>query len=158
MKTRILLLLVAVTMLAIPSYAQFQDRQLLREVPPEDGGGGWYGTTSYDNGQYLDNPCTATYDPVYVNYSAYVEGLQYDAGANRYLLNESTNMGGTYAASGASEADVDYTSPIAVRQYHKVNTPDNFHVVTVINFDPAAQYTYVTVETACGNGMPDSAQ
>ena len=157
MKSRILFLLVAVTMLAIPSYAQFNDRELLRETSDSDGGG-WYGTTAYDKGQYLDNPCTSWYDQVYVNYQAYVEGLQYEEGTNRYLLNESTTMGGMYAASGSGEADVDYASPVSVRQYHKVNTPDDFHVVTVINFDPVAKYTWVSVETACGNGMPDSKQ
>ena len=158
MKTRILLLLVAVAMLAIPSYAQLQQRQLLQDTN-ETEGGGWYGTSSYDKGQYLDNPCTPYYDQVYVNYSAFVEGLQFEEGTNRYLLSESTTMGGgMYAASGSGEADVDYTRPVAVRQYHKVNTADAFHVVTVINFDPMAKSTWVSVETACGNGMPDSAQ
>jgi hypothetical protein len=154
MKIRILILLVAVAVFAIPSYAQFQD---LRPIEVDEGGG-WSGETSYSNGEYLDNPCTAVQDWVWVDYSAYVQGEQEAAGVDRYFFNESTTMGGMYAASGASKADIGYGASFATRKYHKVNTPDNFHVVTVINFDPAYQYTWVTMETACGNGMPDSAQ
>ena len=154
MKIRISVLLVAVALFAIPSYAQYQE---LRPIEV-DGGGGWYGESSYSNGQSLDNPCTAAYDPLYVDYSAYVQGAQLEAGIDRYLFNESTTVGGGYSASGASESDVGYSAAFAVRKYHKVNTLDNFHVVTVINFDPGSQYTWVSVETACGNGMPDSAQ
>jgi hypothetical protein len=152
MKIRISVLLVAIALLAIPSYAQ---RYYLQDTITEDGGG-WYGESSYSNGQYLDNPCTAAYDPLYVDYSAYVQGAQLEAGIDRYLFNESTTVGGTYSASGSSESDVGYSAAFAVRKYHKVNTPDNFHVITVVNFDPGSQYTWVTVETACGNGMPDS--
>ena len=48
--------------------------------------------------------------------------------------------------------------PFTLRKYHKVNTADAFHVVTVIDYDPASNQAYVSTETACGNGMPDSAQ
>jgi hypothetical protein len=153
MKLRIAVLLIATALLAVPSYAQ---RYYYDDTIGPDSG--WSGETSYSNGQYLDNPCTPGQDWVWVNYSAYVQGAQEEAGVDRYLFNESTTMGGMYAASGASQADVGYGAGFAVRKYHKVNTPDQFHVVTVINFDPGSKTTWVTVETACGNGMPDSAQ
>jgi hypothetical protein len=153
MKIRISILLFAVAMLAVPSYAQ---RYYLPDTIAPDSG--WSGEASYSNGEYLDNPCTAVQDWVWVDYSAYVQGAQEEAGIDRYLFNESTTMGGMYAASGTSSADVGYSAAFAVRKYHKVNTPDQFHVVTVINFDPGSQYTWITMEKACGNGMPDSAQ
>ncbi|HYC88187.1 MAG TPA: hypothetical protein VEO54_03175 [Thermoanaerobaculia bacterium] len=154
MKTKIAFLLFAVTAFALPSFAQFYPRQIARETPEE----GWSGETTYEQGQYLDNPCTAIQDWVWVNYSAYASGTQEQAGVNRFLFNENTSMGGMYAASGASDADIAYGSPVSTRHYHKVNTSDNFHVVTVINFNPATQAMTLALETACGNGMPDSAQ
>lgn len=65
-------------------------------------------------------------------------------------------VSGSYAAAGSSLSDVAYASPVSIRKDYKVNTADDFHVVTVINFDPVALTTTVTVETACGNGTPDS--
>jgi hypothetical protein len=155
MKIRISLLLVLIALFAGSSFAQ-DGRQIMLDVPVEDGG--WSGEVSYSNGQYMDNPCTYWEDWVWVDYSAYVEGAEIEAGASRYLFAESTSMGGTYAASGASRTDVAYTQSFALRQYHKVNTPDDFHVVTVINFDAGSKTSWVSVETACGNGTPDSLQ
>jgi hypothetical protein len=158
MKTRILLLFISMAVLAVPSYAQFYQEE---PVTRDDGGGGgssWYAETSYRKGEYMDNPCTPTQEWIWVDYSAFVVGEQEEAGFDRYLFSETTSVGGSLTASGTSEADVAYGGIFAVRKYHKVNTADNFHVVTVINFNPASQYTWVTLETACGNGMPDSAQ
>ena len=151
MKTRISILLIAMTLFAVPSFAQ----RFYYDEPVTDEGS-WSGDTSYSKGQYLQNPCTAVDDWVWVDYAAYVAGAQAEAGVDRYLFEESTTVGGAYAASGISQADVAYKSSLALRQYHKVNTPDNFHFVTVVNFDPSSKSTWVTVETACGNGMPDS--
>ena len=106
----------------------------------------------------MDNPCTAVQDYVWINYQAYANGSQPDAGVNRYQFTESTTMSGMYATSGTGQSDVGYGQPYSVRHYHKVNTSDMFHVVTVINFDPASRYTGVTYETACGDGTPSSAQ
>ena len=156
MKTRTWLLCVVLAAFAVPSFAQYTGRQLLRDTEETDGGGGWYGTTTYRQGRYMENPCTAVQDLVWVDYSAFLQGEQKTAGFDRYFFDESTTMGGMYAASGNKQADVTYASPLAIRNYYKVNTPDNFHVVTVINFDPASQYTSMTVETACGDGTPDS--
>jgi hypothetical protein len=156
MKTRMWLLLIAVALFAMPCFAQFN---MEREISPEDSGGAWSGSTSYSNGQYLDNPCTAVQDFVWVDFSAYVNGLQPEEGVDRYQLAETTTMSGTmYSASGSSQADVAYSPAFSVRQYHKVNTYDNFHVVTVLTFNPMYKTTTVSVETACGNGMPDSPQ
>jgi hypothetical protein len=145
--------------LAVPSYAQ-QDRALVREDPEVSPSVMpiWSDEVVYSTGDYLDNPCTAEQDWVWVEYSAYVESAQQEAGIDRFNFFESTTMSGGMSASGTSEADVGYGAAFEVRKYHKVNTPDEFHVVTVINFDPGSQYTWVTMETACGNGMPDSAQ
>ena len=151
---RIFIFSLVVAVFAVPAFAQTQ-YQMMRPAE-EIESGGWAADTSYNQGQYLQNPCTAVDDWVWVNYAAYVAGAQKEAGVNRYLFDESTTVGGAYAASGASQSDVAYASTLALRQYHKVNTPDNFHVVTVINFSPATKATTVTVETACGNGMPDS--
>jgi hypothetical protein len=156
MKTRMWILFALVALCAIPAFAQYQPR-LIMDQPVEDGG--WADSTSYSQGQYMDNPCTAAQDYVWVNYSAYVEAAEAEAGLDRYLFNEDTTLGGgTYTAAGSSSADVAYTASFSLRQYHKVNTYDNFHVVTVINFDPGSRYTWVDVETACGNGMPDSTE
>jgi hypothetical protein len=155
MKIRICILLVVMAVFALPSFAQRY--YLPEEIGPDDGGG-WSGEVSYSQGQYMDNPCTAVQDWVWVNYSAYVEGAQAEANTDRYLLSEDTTMGGSYSAAGSSLSDVAYSTPFTLRKYHKVNTYDNFHVVTVINFYPASKDTTVGVETACGNGMPDSAQ
>lgn len=122
------------------------------------GGGGWSGGSSYQDGKYMDNPCTAVQDLVWINYSAYANGVQPEANVNRYQFNESTTVSGMYATSGSGQSDVAYASPYTVRYYHKVNTSDMFHVVTVVSFDPASRYTGVTYETACGDGTPGSAQ
>ena len=156
MKIRILMLLVVMAIFAVPSFAQYQ---VIEPVGDETGGGGgWSGDYSFNQGYYLDNPCTSAYDAVFVDYAAYVEGAQAEAGIDRYLLSEDTTMGGSYTAAGSSLSDVAYSTPFTLRKYHKVNTYDNFHVVTVIDFDPSTRYTTVNVETACGNGMPESAQ
>ena len=157
MKIRISLLLVLIALFAVSSFAQ-DGRQLMLDQPIDGGGGGWEAEVAYSNGQYMDNPCTSWADWVWVDYSAFVEGAETEAGASRYLFAESTNMGGMYAASGGSFADVAYTQSFALRQYHKVNTPDDFHVVTVINFDAGSKTSWVSVETACGNGTPDAIQ
>jgi hypothetical protein len=154
MNTRITILLIVMAAFAVPSFGQRYYEEAI--IEPNDGGG-----ASYDLGTYLDNPCTAVYDWVFVDYNVYLEqdAVQLGAGSNRYLFDESTSMGGAYAATGASRSDVTYmTQPFTLRKYHKVNTNDAFHVVTVIDYDPASQQTYVSIETACGNGMPDSAQ
>ena len=67
-------------------------------------------------------------------------------------------MSGTYATTGSGSADVGYSQAFSQRMYHKVNTTDNFHVVTVINFNPATKTMSLSLETACGNGLPDSAE
>jgi hypothetical protein len=158
MNTRTWILLAAVVLFALPSFAQ----RYYYDEPIDGGDGGAYsGDYTYGTGVYLDNPCTAVQDWVYVNYSVYLEqqGLKMGT-ADRYLLAETMSLAGSYSASGQSNADVTYTGKaFSTRQYHKVtSTYDNFHVVTVINVDPATQQTTVSLETACGNGMPDSAQ
>ncbi len=153
MKLRLWILLVIVTVCAIPAFGQFQQ---IREIGAEDGGGGWSGSSTYNNGQYMDNPCTAVQDWVWVNYQAYVDGAQFEEGVDRYLFDESTTVAGAYSATGSSSSDVAYSQQVSLRKYHKVNTADNFHVVTVITFNPATKTPVVTVETACGDGSPDS--
>jgi hypothetical protein len=155
MKTRILILLTAVAILAVPSFAATITP---REINDADTGA-YSGSYDYGTGAYLDNPCTAVQDWYYVNYSVYLEqvGIKM-AASDRYKLAETMSMAGSYSASGTSNADVTYTGKaFSTRQYHKVtSTYDNFHVVTVITVDPATQNTTLTLETACGNGMPDS--
>jgi hypothetical protein len=156
MNKRLWILLAAVALCALPMFGQHDVRAI--DIDAASGGGGWSGTSDYNDGRYMDNPCTPTQDWVWVNYSAFVSGEQKAAGIDRYLFDESTTMGGAYSASGSSFSDVGYTNTVSMRQYYKVNTPDNFHVVTVITFDPGSQYTTLSVETACGDGSPSSAQ
>ncbi len=158
MNTRSWFLLALLALFAMPVLAQLSPRQPLRDGG-EEVEGGWSGSSSYENGEYLDNPCTGWLDWVWVDYSAsvYMAGEPLTSGEERVLFDEYTTLGGgTYAASGASQADVAAMQPYSLRQYHKDNTPDNFHVVTVIAFDPASRTSTITRETACGNGMPDS--
>ena len=136
---------------ALPAAGQFYET---REITAEDGG------SSYSLGTYMDNPCTATQDYVLVDYEVYLyqEFMQASSG-QRFYFDDTTTMGSSqYAASGSATNDVAYGVPFTVRNYYKVNTYDNFHVVTVIDFDPATRQTSVSVETACGDGTPNSAQ
>jgi hypothetical protein len=96
MKLRIWLLLVAVAVMAVPSYAQRfnMDHGLVGDEP-------YYAESSYSNGEYLDNPCTAVQDWTWVNYSAYVISAQEEAGVAHYRFNESTTVEGAYSASAA---------------------------------------------------------
>jgi hypothetical protein len=162
MKTRILMLFVAVAVFSMPSFADddggFSTYQQLR--PIDD-----YNDTSmggsYEIGTYLDNPCTAVQDWTFVDYNVDLAAATMPmAGKERYLLDEGMAMYGSYAAADTDHSDVTYMAQtFTQRHYHKVsNTYDNFHVVTVINVDPVARTTSVSVETACGNGMPDSPQ
>ena len=155
---RLYILLIAITVCAVPAFGQYQQ---LREISADDGstGGGWTDSGTYATGSYLDNPCTSWYDQVWVNYNVYLdqEGKNVDNG-ERVIFNENTTMGGAaYAASGKSTTDVTYKQQAyTIRKYYKVNTGDMFHVVTVIDFDPGSNTSYVSLETACGNGLPDS--
>ena len=162
MKTRILLLLITAAVIAVPSFAQSHVYYYPTVIEPaDDGGGAWSGDYDYGTGIYLDNPCTMIQDWVYVSYDVYLEQIGMKmAGSDRYRITETTSMAGSYSASGTSSADVTYTGKaFSTREYHKVtSTYDEFHVVTVINVDPATQETTVDIETACGNGMPDSKQ
>ncbi|HEX6100037.1 MAG TPA: hypothetical protein VF432_27240 [Thermoanaerobaculia bacterium] len=158
MTLRTWILLTVVAVFALPAFAQryYQDEVITGET-----GGGWSGEISYATGQYLDNPCTAVVDWVWVSYGVdlYQEGQALATGNQRVLFDEQTSMSGAYSTAGASQSDVEYMpQPYTLRKYHKVNTYDNFHVVTVIDFDPATRQSTVSLETACGNGMPDSSQ
>lgn len=165
MKNKIWMFLTIIAVCAVPAFAETGPQRdddaasSLRclDCEPYDSGG-WAGDTSYQEGQYMDNPCTAVQDMVWVNYATYASGLQTQAGVDRYQLSENTSMSGTYATSGSSSADVAYTQTFSQRMYHKVNTPDNFHVVTVITFDPSVKSMTLSLETACGNGLPDSTE
>jgi hypothetical protein len=167
MKNRIWILLIIVAACAVPTFGQTAKpaydeggvtaNQMCIDCDP-GGGGGWSGSSTYDEGQYMDNPCTAVLDRVWVTYATFASGMQTDAGVDRYQISENTSMSGTYATSGAASSDVGYGATFSQRMYHKVNTPDNFHVVTVVTFNPATKSFTLGVETACGNGMPDSAQ
>ena len=149
MPIRIWILLAVVTVFSVPAFAQ---RYYYDDViSPESGG------ATYDLDNYLDNPCTSYYDRVWVDYSVYLEQAYSDAN-DQFTFNETTTVGGAYNASGQTTSDIAYTAPFTLRKYHKVNTNDNFHVVTVIDFYPSTRTTYVSIETACGNGMPDSTQ
>ena len=158
MNTRSWCLLALLALFTVPALAQLSPRQVLRDDTTEVEGG-WSGSSSYESGEYMDNPCTATSDWVWVSYAAsvYYDGWQTDSGEEPVLFDESTTLsGGTYAASGTSQSEVAAYQTYSLRQYHKVNTPDDFHVVTVITFDPGTRQSTISRETACGNGTPDS--
>jgi len=159
MKNKIWMLLIIVAVCAVPAFGE--DRPGTPTYQPcldcdPTGGSGWAGDSSYEEGRYMDNPCTAILDRVWVNYSTYASGLQTEAGVNRYQLSENTSMTGIYAASGSASSDVAYGATFSQRMYHKVNTSDNFHVVTVITFNPATKSMTLSLETACGDGSPSS--
>lgn len=151
MNFRTWILLLAVTILSVPAFAQryFEEREIL-----QDDGGGSY---SYDLDNYLDNPCTYYYDQVWVDYNVLLEQAVAESN-NRVIFDEMTQMAGGYSATGRTTSDVTYAAPFTLRKYHKVNTGDMFHVVTVIDYYPSTKTSNVYIETACGNGMPDSAQ
>ena len=157
MKKTIWILVVA-TMLSVPALGQ--EYLQMEEFSGEDtsSSGGWSGVSTYNNGQYVDNPCTATYDPVWVSLDVWVEGTQLLAGYDRYVFDESTTASGSYSAYGASQSDLTYPQAVTMRQYKKMNTYDQFHLVTVVNFDPYTRGISTSIETACGDGTPGSLQ
>lgn len=155
MKVGSFICLVAVAVLAVPSFAAVP-----RLGGTPDTTDVWSETDSYDLDTYMDNPCTAVFDSVWVDYTVdLTKKGQTTSSGERVSFNERTIMSGTfYAASGATISDVTYSERFTIRKYHKVNTSDQFHVVTVIDFDPAKRRTTVSVEKACGDGLPDSAE
>ena len=161
MKIRISLLFIALAVFAIPTFAQSNYEQL-RQIEYEDGGGGggWSDSVSHQNGGYFDNPCTATVDWAWYAYDVAVYQEGKEALSNLDLLfDEQTSISGSYSVAGSSQSDVNYKQqPLEIRKYRPANWYDKFHLVTVIRFDPATRTTSVTMETACGNGMPDSVE
>ena len=162
MKIKNWMLFVLVALFAVPAFAQHDI--MMEEVAREDQvmvEDSWYGT--YDlNGTYMDNPCTWEEDWTLVDYDVALYQEHWKSatsGSEGFFFDEGTTMSSSqYGAYGSSQSDVSYDTSFTLRQYHKVNTWDNFHVVTVIDFDPASHQTYVSVETACGDGTPNSAQ
>ena len=159
MKLRITLLLVALAVFAIPTFAQ-SNYQQLREIdrPADEGGGSWSGTYSYENGSYFDNPCTATVDWAWYTYDLSVDQEGEKAATSLDLLfNEQTTIGGTYSIAESSQSDVTYKEQaLEIRKYRRANWYDNFHLVTVMRFDPATKQTTLSMEAVCSNGMPDA--
>lgn len=165
MKNRLWILLIIVAACAVPTFGQTLQAaeddgptQEQRCIDCDSGGVAWAGDSSYEEGQYMDNPCTAVQDWVWVTYSAYAKGVQTQADVHRYQLSENTTMSGAYATTGTGKSDVGYGATFSNRMYHKVNTPDNFHVVTVVTFNPSTKTMTLSVERACGTGLPDSPQ
>ena len=158
MKIRISILLVVMAVFAIPSFAQ-HDHQLIQiDDGSGGGGGGWSDSYSYQNGAYFDNPCTATADWGWYTYNLSVqqEGKEETAKLD-LLFNEQTTIGGSYSVADTSQSDVTYSEqPLEIRQYRRANWYDNFHLVTVMRFDPATRQTTLSMEAVCSNGMPDS--
>jgi hypothetical protein len=158
MKIRISILLVVMAVFAIPSFAQ-SNYEMLREVdqPAEDGGGGWSGTYTYENGSYFDNPCTATVDWAWYTYDLSVDQEGKEALSSLDLLfNEQTTIGGSYSVADSSLSDVTYKEPLEIRQYRRANWYDNFHLVTVMRFDPATRQTTLSMEAVCSDGTPNA--
>jgi hypothetical protein len=159
MKTRNWILFVALAVFAVPTFAQQYATQPY--IEPDV----YYGGEAYAVAMVMDNPCTAETDWIDVDYNVdiYQQLWQTSNGTNRVQLEENMAMDGrnqygyaTYAY-GWSKSDIAYGSqPVEDRKYHKVNTPDQFHVVTVIQVDPVTGEMKVSVETACGDGSPDS--
>lgn len=157
MKTRTWILFVVLAVFAVPMFAQQYATQPY--LQPEESYPG-----SYELAMVMDNPCTAEVDWIDVDYNVDIyQQLWKTNGTNRVQLEENMAMDGrnqygyaTYAY-GWSKSDVAYGSQVFEdRKYHKVNTPDQFHVVTVIQVDPVTGEMKVSVETACGDGSPDS--
>ena len=152
MNIKATILIAALALLALPAIAdeRFPEPHVMI-MPVEE---------SYSLGTYMDNPCTAYEDYVLVDYNVHLYHEEMQSGSSqRFYLDDTTNMGSSqYAAYGSVANDVAYSIPFTVRNYYKVNTYDNFHVVTVIDFDPSTRSTSVSVETACGDGTPGSAQ
>lgn len=155
MKIKTWILLAALVLLAIPAMAD--DSQMLMQeeiaVTTDESWGG-----SYEIGTYMENPCTAVEDWVLVDYNVFLEQGTFD-GVDRYIFDESASLSSSsYYANGTALSDVTYSTPYTLRTYHKVNTADDFHVVTLVDFYPSTRETYVSVETACGDGTPSSSQ
>jgi len=119
-------------------------------------------TTSF-SGTTLDNPCTAVPEAISVDgnmqLTTYV-GTMAD-GRSRVWLTETTAIQGTDAvgnvtyASGSSTDDVTYgPGPFTLLKYKKMNTPDQFHAVFVMDFNPVTGEFTVTLQADCSNGLP----
>ena len=164
MKFRISMLLVVMAVFAVPSFAQYDHQYHEREIMYDDGGGDtgggggvWLDTYNYENGSYFDNPCTAAIDWGWYAYNLSVEqaGKEVLSGLN-LQFNEQTSISGSYSVNATSESRVIYNEPVEIRQYRRANWYDQFHLVTVMRFDPATRDTTLSMEAVCGDGMPDS--
>jgi hypothetical protein len=160
MKIRISILLVVMAVFAVPSFAQYDDREIMYDdggIDEGGGGGGWVDTYSYQNGSYFDNPCTTTADWAWYTYDLSLEQEGKEALSNLDLLfNEQTTIGGSYSVADTSQSDVTYKEPLEIRQYRRANWYDNFHLVTVMRFDPATRQTTLSMEAVCSDGTPNA--
>ena len=137
---------------ALPCFAQYE-QELTYE--PETV---WVESASYQDGAYFDNPCTATVDWAWYTYDLNVqqEGKEMVGGLD-LLFDEQTTISGSYSVAGSSQSDVTYgEEPLEIRKYRRANAYDQFHLVTVMRFDPITRETTLSMEAVCGNGMPDS--
>jgi hypothetical protein len=111
----------------------------------------------------LDNPCTAAREAI-----AFTGGMRLKQqawtttdGRYRVLLHETTSIQGKDAAgnltyaSGSSTSDIVYQPTLfTLLIFKKMNTPDQFHAVFVLDIDPVTGLITVKLEAACDNGLP----
>lgn len=120
----------------------------------------------------LDNPCTTKIEAISFTGKAqlYQEVWLMPGDKTRIVLDESTTLQGTdtaivfgepsptYVASDSSQLDIEFFPGSAtILNYKKVNntaTPDDFHVVLNLDFDPASLRLTPSLTTACDDGSP----
>jgi hypothetical protein len=146
----------AILMVAMPAVAQ----QLLLDV-----------NTTVPMASTMDNPCTA--EPETIVFQGSTKLMQrvwlLPSGNLRLQISEQTALEGfnsaapllgptvKYVVSGDSENDLEF-EPLAfsLLKFKKVNggSPDEFHSVLVLDFDPQNLKLNLSLEPACDNGMP----
>ena len=120
----------------------------------------------------LDNPCTTKLEAIAFTGKTllYQEVWLMPGDKPRIVLNESTTLQGTdtavlfgepsatYVASATNELDIEFFPGAAtIMNFKKVNntaSPDDFHVVLTLDFDPASLRLTPSLATSCDDGSP----
>jgi hypothetical protein len=120
----------------------------------------------------LDNPCTAAVEAISFTGKTQMhqEVWLMPGDKPRIVLDESTTLQGTdtavlfgeasatYVASSSNSLDLEFfPGPATLMNFKKVNntaSPDDFHVILTLDFDPLSLKLTPSLAVACNDGSP----